>query len=47
MGHFPDDIHGLFEIHEWKHASVILRYDFPQEWDDLLAMLRAFLLKKS
>lgn len=46
-GHFPDDIHKNFEIHEWKHASAILKHDFPKEWEDLLAMLRAFTLKKS
>jgi hypothetical protein len=46
-GHFPDDVCELFEIHEWKHASAILKHDFPGEWDDLLAMLREFRLKRS
>lgn len=43
----PFDIQGKYEIHEWKHAIAILRNDFPNEWDDLLAMLRAFVLYKS
>jgi len=46
-GHFPPDIHDRFEVHEWRHASAILKNDFPTEWDDLLAMLRAFELRKS
>jgi hypothetical protein len=46
-GHFPEDIHRGFEIHEWRHASAILKNDFPREWGDLLAMLRAFELRKS
>lgn len=46
-GHFPADICEQYEIYEWKHASAILKHDFPSEWEDLLAMLRAFRLKKS
>jgi hypothetical protein len=46
-GHFPDDIHDRFEIHEWRHASAILRHDFPEEWGHLLEMLRSFELRKS
>lgn len=47
MIHFPDDILERYEIHEWKHASVILKHDFSSEWGDLVAMLRSFRLKKS
>lgn len=46
-GHFPQDICDQYEIHEWKHASAILKHDFPSEWEDLVSMLRAFRLKKS
>lgn len=46
-GHFPQDITEKYEIYEWKHASAILKHDFPQEWDDVLAMLRAFRLEKA
>lgn len=46
-GHFPPDVCENYEIHEWKHASAILKMDFPSEWNDLVDMLRAFRLKKS
>ncbi len=47
MNHFPEELNEKFEIHEWKHASAILKYDFPEEWSELTAMLGAFRLKKS
>jgi hypothetical protein len=47
MTHFPPDILSLYEIHEWKHASAILKCDFPDEWQDILEMLREFRLRKS
>ncbi|MDD3469994.1 MAG: BglII/BstYI family type II restriction endonuclease [Thermoguttaceae bacterium] len=37
----PPDIREKFEVHEWKHAVAILKYDFPQEWNDLIDALRA------
>lgn len=43
----PQDIRDMFEIHEWKHACAILSTDFPEEWRDLLDMLRAFRLCRS
>lgn len=46
-GHFPQDLHKKYEIHEWKHASAILKCDFQNEWEDVIAMLREFKLKKS
>jgi hypothetical protein len=46
-GHIPKDLLERYEIHEWKHASAILKYDFPNEWNDILDMLREFKLKKS
>lgn len=45
--HFPNDILDRFECYEWRHASAILKSDFPQECADLFAMLRAFELRKS
>ncbi len=36
-----------YEIHEWKHASAILRGDFPSERGDILALLGKFRLCKS
>jgi hypothetical protein len=45
--HFPDALRDRFEFHEWRHASAILRYDYPAEWQDLLDMLDAFFLRRS
>ena len=36
-----------YEVHEWKHASAILKQDFPVEWADLCALLVEFRLQKS
>jgi len=43
----PEDIHAAYEIHEWKHACAVLREDFPDEFDDLVAVLRQFRLRKA
>ncbi len=47
VGHFPVDVCEQFEIHEWRHASAILKHDYPEEWNDLLAVLRALRMPKS
>ena len=36
-----------YEVHEWKHASAILAIDFPAEWNDIIALLEQFQLRKS
>ena len=43
----PKDIRDLYECHEWKHACAILATDFPDEFADIIAALRAFRLRKS
>jgi len=43
----PTFITEHYEVHEWKHACAILKNDFPQEWEDLIAVLSSFRLKKS
>lgn len=43
----PEDIRANYEIHEWKHACAILNSDFPDEWNDIIEVLRQFKLKKS
>lgn len=43
----PDEVFEGFEVHEWKHACAILKTDFPDEWDDLIALLLSFRLCKS
>jgi hypothetical protein len=44
---FPDIIRKNYEIHEWRHASAVLRTDFREQWDDIVAVLSAFRLNKS
>jgi len=43
----PADIRDRYEIHEWKHACAVLASDFPEQWNDLIDVLRRFRLKKS
>lgn len=45
--YFDPFIRDHYEIHEWKHASAILKSDFPNEWSDLESLLKSFRLKKS
>lgn len=41
----PEFIATHYEVHEWKHALAILRYDFPTEWQDILDVLTGFRLQ--
>jgi Restriction endonuclease BglII len=43
----PDDIRSNYEVHEWKHACAIIKGDFPDEWDDIIGLLRNFRFRKS
>jgi hypothetical protein len=43
----PPDLLDRYEVREWKHACAILATDFPDEWRDLLDLLRAFRLCRS
>ena len=43
----PQDILDKYEVHEWKHACAILKLDFPNEWEDILSLLRDFRLCRS
>ncbi len=36
-----------YEVHEWRHACAILREDFADEWNDIIAVMQAFRLRKS
>lgn len=44
---FPKSIRNSYEIHEWRHASAVLRTDFTEEWNDIIAVLTGFRLNKS
>lgn len=42
------ELDGLgYELHEWRHASAVLRSDFPEEWSDLCANLAEFKVLES
>lgn len=43
----PDDVAVLYEVHEWRNASAVLQAAYPQEWADLLDVLREFRLLRS
>ncbi|MGB4599313.1 MAG: BglII/BstYI family type II restriction endonuclease [Trichlorobacter sp.] len=43
----PEFIIENYEVHEWKHASAILKSDFNKEWNDIINVLTNFRLKKS
>ena len=43
----PTTVQRNFEVHEWRHATAILRSDFPAEYEDVCETLSAFVLKKS
>jgi hypothetical protein len=47
IGDFPKFIRNNYEIHEWKHATTILKGDFNNEWNELTTVLNEFRLKKS
>ena len=44
---FPDFVRENYELHETRHATAILKNDFPQEWRDIVAILRGFRLRRS
>lgn len=47
MNQFSKTINEKFDIEVTKHADTILRHDFPEEWEDVTALLEQFTLKKS
>jgi hypothetical protein len=40
--YIPTDIAGLYEIHDFKHASAILAKEFPTEFSEICLALRTF-----
>lgn len=43
----PKELHRKYEIHEWRHASAILKTDFPEEFRDICDVLGRFKLCSS
>jgi hypothetical protein len=43
----PKDIREAYQVQERHHACSILKTDFPEQWDDLIHVLREFRLRKT
>ncbi len=43
----PKFIRENYEVHEWRHATAILRHDFPVEYADIVDVLSRLRLRKS
>ncbi len=43
----PADIAAAYEVHEWRNATGVLATAHPSEWDDIIAVLRAFEFRRS
>lgn len=43
----PESILNNYEVHEWRHATAILKNEFPAEYQDLIDVLSSFRLKRS
>jgi hypothetical protein len=43
----PAEISKRFEVHEWRNGLAILAAAHPQEWSDILTVLKGFRLRKS
>jgi len=45
--HIPKDLRALYEIYDFNHAAAILATEFPDEFKEILQMLRTFRIKTS
>lgn len=43
----PGDLQKMYHVQEWRNATGILQTACPDEWNDLIAILRNFRLMKS
>ncbi len=43
----PDDLHGLYHVREWRNAAGVLFTACPDEWKDIVDVLRNFQLLRS
>jgi hypothetical protein len=43
----PADISERYEVHEWRNGLAILTAAHPEEWSDILAVLRGFTLLRT
>ncbi|MSO70458.1 MAG: restriction endonuclease [Alphaproteobacteria bacterium] len=43
----PENLRHLYHVHEWRNATGILQTACPEEWADIVAVLRDFRLLRS
>ena len=43
----PDDLRSLYHVKEWRNATGILATACPEEWHEIIEVLRAFRLHRS
>jgi restriction endonuclease BglII len=43
----PEDIAGRYEVHEWRNGLAILSAAHPEEWTNIVEVLRDFTLLKT
>jgi len=43
----PSDLSEQYEIHEWRNAAGVMATAHPNEWQDIIDVLRAFEFKRS
>jgi hypothetical protein len=43
----PPDIQNLYEVHEWRNATAVLKEACSPEWEEILDALRKFRLHRS
>ncbi|MBI9049308.1 MAG: hypothetical protein JEZ00_07810 [Anaerolineaceae bacterium] len=42
QNYIPEDISDLYEVHDYKHAAAILKNEFPNEYNEIICVLRKF-----
>lgn len=47
LDQIPAAVRRDYEVLEWKHAIAVLKTDFPNEYKDILDLLKQFKLRKS
>jgi Restriction endonuclease BglII len=43
----PQDLHDMYHVKEWRNATGIMQTACPEEWDEVISVLREFRLRKS
>lgn len=43
----PDDLRGMYHVKEWRNATGVLATACPDEWAEVIEVLRAFRLLRS